>query len=57
MYICLCKGISDNKIRELLSLGNPSLRSLQKLCQAGTDCGMCLAEVKALIDEAKKSVG
>ncbi|MFW7379049.1 MAG: (2Fe-2S)-binding protein [Oligoflexus sp.] len=57
MYTCLCKGVSDNKIKDLLREPGHTLRSLQKACEAGTDCGMCLSEVKAMIREAQQEKG
>lgn len=55
MYTCLCKGVSDRRIRELLAESCHTVRSLQKICQAGTDCGICLPEVISLVKEAKQN--
>ena len=50
MYICLCFGVSDKTIKDLiLSKGVASIRELQKLCKAGTNCGSCVCEIKKFL--------
>ena len=47
MYICLCHGITDSKIKSLLQDGD-TVKEIQKKCQAGTDCGSCLQYIQKL---------
>ncbi len=49
MYLCLCYGVTDRKVKELVAQGVLSLREVQKVCQAGTDCGSCVCEIKELL--------
>ncbi len=53
MYLCLCYGVTDGKIKELIAQGALSLREVQKVCQAGTDCGSCVCEIKELLLKQK----
>lgn len=54
MVICLCKGVSDRKIRELIANGASTLREIVQSCKAGSDCGSCVCQVRELLSEACK---
>jgi bacterioferritin-associated ferredoxin len=49
MVICLCKGVSDKKIHQLIAGGAKSLRDIMASCQAGSDCGSCVCAVKEML--------
>lgn len=52
MLVCLCKGISDRKIRELLEeKAKLSSAEVMRQCGAGTDCGSCIYQIKELVGE------
>lgn len=51
MLVCLCKGVSDKKIKNLLHQGVRSLRDVMGACQAGSDCGTCISHIRKLIDD------
>jgi bacterioferritin-associated ferredoxin len=53
MVVCLCKGVSDKMIQQLVKNGAGSLRQIVQACQAGTDCGSCLCQVRELIERTK----
>ncbi len=42
MIVCVCKRISERKIRELTHEGVCSLEELQARTGLGTQCGQCL---------------
>jgi bacterioferritin-associated ferredoxin len=50
MVVCLCKGVSDKTIRWHVQNGQKSLRDVMRACNAGSDCGSCVCQVRALID-------
>jgi bacterioferritin-associated ferredoxin len=50
MVICLCKGVSDSKIRFLVQSGKRSVKEVMASCHAGKDCGTCVCDVKALVE-------
>lgn len=53
MLVCLCKGVSDKKIRWLVQNGATCLRDIMATCQAGSDCGSCVCQVRDLIQETR----
>lgn len=53
MLVCLCKGVTDRKIRWLVQNGAASVKSVMKTCGAGSDCGTCLGQVRELVDETR----
>ena len=52
MYICICRAVSDRKIRRAVEGGVTSLRELQQLHGLGTGCGKCVPAAKQCLDKA-----
>ncbi len=52
MYICLCKAVTEKKIRRAVEGGATTLRELQQLHGLGTGCGKCVPSAKACLDQA-----
>jgi len=52
MYVCICKAISDQEIKEAVANGAEDLDSIQAHLGAGTNCGACVDHAQAVIDEA-----
>lgn len=45
MYICLCKGITEQKIIEEVNRNqNASVKEIARRLGLGSDCGICLTE-------------
>ena len=64
MYICICKGITEEKIRSAIKHSHsPNTRDILKKLGVGTDCGTCLlhsidkivAEIKSKNTQDKTS--
>ena len=55
MYICLCHGVSDKKIKKMVDQGSTTMKEIQNACGAGTDCGVCVRKLHSLILESKSS--
>jgi bacterioferritin-associated ferredoxin len=53
VVVCLCKGVSDKKIRWLVQNGASSLREVMQSCQAGSDCGACVCQVREIIEQTR----
>lgn len=53
MVICLCKGVNDKTIQELVNQGATSVKDVMKSCKAGSDCGSCICSVKELVAKAR----
>ncbi len=57
MIVCVCKRVSDRKIRELTHEGVCSLEQLQACTGVGTQCGQCVpAACRALLEGAVQPV-
>ncbi|MGH8528298.1 MAG: (2Fe-2S)-binding protein [Nevskiales bacterium] len=55
MYICLCKAVTENKIRRAVADGACTLRELQYAHGVGTGCGKCVPAAKTCLDEALRA--
>ncbi len=51
MYVCLCKGITDQDIIQELDQGARNLKDLNKRLGVGSQCGSCCAATKELIND------
>lgn len=54
MYICICKGVTDNAIREAVCQGANRMRDLKANLGVTTQCGMCACQAKEVLDEARE---
>ncbi|WP_163558301.1 (2Fe-2S)-binding protein [Halomonas sp. NO4] len=52
MYVCICKGVTDHKIRESVEGGARSWREVQGETGCGTQCGKCACVAKHITREA-----
>lgn len=50
MYVCVCLGITEKNIKDIVSEGT-TIEDVQRKCQAGTDCGSCVNSINKLIKE------
>lgn len=55
MLVCLCKGVSDKTVRWLVQNGC-GVKGVMTKCRAGTDCGTCISELKALVEETRSQM-
>lgn len=53
MLVCLCKGVSDKKIKNLVENGASSVRQVMSTCHAGQDCGACICAVRDIIRKTR----
>jgi bacterioferritin-associated ferredoxin len=51
MYICICRAVSSTTVRALVAEGARTVRQVADACGASTDCGRCVAHVRALLEE------
>lgn len=51
MYVCLCKGVTNKDIKQLVSAGVSSVEEIMECTGAGTGCGTCLAEIAQMVEE------
>lgn len=51
MYVCVCKAITESRIRAALDDGARSVRDLRRELGCCTGCGRCGPYVRAIIAE------
>ncbi len=53
MYICICKGVTDNAIREAVNNGAERMRDLKTCLGVTEQCGICACHTKAILDQTR----
>lgn len=53
MYVCICKAVNDQTIREAVDQGACRMRDLKTSLGVVGQCGACACEVKLVLDQAK----
>ncbi len=51
MYVCICKGITENKLREAIHQGADRMRDLKNTLGVTEQCGRCACHAKQVLDE------
>jgi bacterioferritin-associated ferredoxin len=51
MYVCLCRGITDQDIKNAIADGAQSYRDVRDLLDLGTCCGRCAPEARSIISD------
>ncbi|MCG8315124.1 MAG: bacterioferritin-associated ferredoxin [Pseudomonadales bacterium] len=51
MYVCLCKGVTDNHIREAVNNGASSFKEVAKAHGLGSQCGKCAMMARDIFRE------
>lgn len=49
MILCVCKGVSDKKVRAAVDDGCETVKQVGSACAAGTDCGICARAIHDLL--------
>ena len=52
MYVCVCKAVSDTKIRRLVKDGSTTLRELARETGLGTCCGKCVPQAREVLAQS-----
>ena len=51
MYLCTCKSVSDQQIRQAVEQGARSFGDLSSRFGVGVECGKCIDGINALLQE------
>ncbi|AVR02223.1 bacterioferritin-associated ferredoxin [Pluralibacter gergoviae] len=52
MYVCLCNGVSDKKIRQAVRQFQPqSFQQLRKFIPVGNQCGKCIRAAREIMQD------
>lgn len=49
MYVCLCKAVTADRIREVVEKGARDVDDVSQACHAGSDCGTCRFKINKII--------
>jgi bacterioferritin-associated ferredoxin len=49
MYVCLCVGVTERDIKELVREGACSVEDVAACTGAGTRCGTCRSSIAAMV--------
>lgn len=56
MYICLCKGITDQAIRDAVIDGAACYADVRKQLGLGNQCGQCAGSTRGLVRETLNEI-
>ena len=51
MYVCLCRGITDQDIKDAIANGAESYRDVRDMLDLGTCFGRCVPEARMIISD------
>jgi bacterioferritin-associated ferredoxin len=51
MIICICHGISDKEINQVVRKGICSVEEISRCTGAGTDCGSCYSKMQEIVEK------
>ena len=53
MIVCQCLATNEAVIRHLAAQGADTVTDVAMACGAGTDCGSCVAMIRAVLDQCR----
>ncbi len=51
MYLCICKAVSDQQIRQAVAQGARTVGDVSARLGVGVECGKCLDSIREFLDE------
>ncbi len=51
MYVCICKGITDQDIRDAVDNGLETFKVLKEELAVSSQCGSCVSHAKQILNE------
>ncbi|HJO12413.1 MAG: (2Fe-2S)-binding protein [Gammaproteobacteria bacterium] len=54
MYVCICRQITDNQIRDLCRDGISSLSGVREKLGVASECGKCGQQARIIVNEFNK---
>ncbi|MGD0678306.1 MAG: (2Fe-2S)-binding protein [Polyangiaceae bacterium] len=51
MYVCICRGVTELRVKAVIESGAGSVEDVARACRAGEDCGSCRVAIQDMIDE------
>lgn len=50
MYVCLCVGVTNQTVADVVAGGATTSKQVAVACGAGAECGRCRRTVRAIIE-------
>ncbi len=51
MYVCICRAVTEERVRAAIASGAHTVSAVTAACCAGDDCGACHGLVEEMIEE------
>ena len=51
MFVCVCKSVTLQQLKEEINSQGPHLERIQRSCGAVTDCGACLMKLEKYLKQ------
>jgi len=51
MYVCVCRAVTEEKVKAAIDAGADSVEAVTAACCAGDDCGACHQVIEDMIEE------
>ena len=51
MFVCVCRAVPENVVREVIADGAHSREAVTAACRAGGDCGACHGMIDDMIED------
>jgi bacterioferritin-associated ferredoxin len=51
MYVCICRAVTEEKVKAAIDAGATSVEAVTGVCCAGDDCGACHQTIEDMIEE------
>lgn len=55
MYICICRGINEERLRDSVQTGLDSMDKLERVLGIGTQCGNCREHAELILHDELES--
>ncbi|MGH7295284.1 MAG: (2Fe-2S)-binding protein [Polyangiaceae bacterium] len=56
MYVCVCRAVTEEKVKAAIEAGATSVDAVTAACCAGDDCGACHPMIEDMIEQAHGTV-
>lgn len=56
MYVCVCKGITEDQLRKAIAKGDDTEKKLIDRFGVGGQCGRCLSKVREVLRPVDESL-
>jgi bacterioferritin-associated ferredoxin len=51
MYVCICRAVTEERVKAAVEAGAKSVEAVTAACCAGDDCGACHQTIEEVIED------